>query len=79
MNMRGVMNLLARLLLAGAWLVAPTWPRAVFGVVTRAYVLVGLRLEEQKLRVAFGPAYQAYQQRVPALWPRWSGKKRVHE
>ena len=56
-------------LLAGAWLVAPTWSRAVFGLVTWAYVLLGLRLEERKLSVLFGPAYRAYQQRVPALWP----------
>ena len=58
-------------LLAGAWLVAPTWPRAVFGLVTWAYVLLGLRLEERKLGALFGSAYRAYQQRVPALWPAW--------
>ena len=58
-------------LLAGAWLLAPTAPRAVFGLVTWAYVLAGLRLEERKLLLAFGPAYRTYQQRVPALWPRW--------
>ena len=56
-------------LLAGAWLLAPTLPRAVFGLVTWAYVLLGLRAEERKLREVFGLAYQLYQQRVPALWP----------
>jgi len=58
-------------LLAGAWLVAPTAPRAVFGLLTWGYVLAGRRLEEQKLLAVFGPAYRAYQLRVPALWPRW--------
>ena len=58
-------------LLAGAWLLAPTAPRAVFGLVTWAYVLAGLRLEERKLEAAFGPEYWAYQARVPALWPQW--------
>lgn len=62
-------------LLAGAWLLAPTWPRAVFGVATWAYVLVGLRLEERKLVAVFGPAYRAYQRRVPALWPAWPGRR----
>ena len=59
------------LLLAGAWLLAPTAPRAVFGLATWAYVLLGLRAEERKLVLAFGAAYQGYQRRVPALWPRW--------
>ncbi len=63
------------MLVAGAWLVAPTWPRAVFGLVTWAYVLVGLRWEERRLSAAFGPAYGAYRRGVPALWPRWPGKK----
>ena len=58
-------------LLAGAWLLAPTAPRAVFGLVTWAYVLAGLRLEERKLEAAFGLDYRAYQVRVPALWPQW--------
>jgi len=61
-------------LLAGAWLLAPTRPWAVFGVMTWAYVLAGLRLEERKLVAVFGPAYRAYQRRVPALWPRWSAE-----
>ena len=36
---------LGLLLLAGAWLLAPTAPRAVFGLLTWAYVLLGLRAE----------------------------------
>ena len=61
-------------LLAGAWLLAPTAPRAVFGLVTWAYVLLGLRAEERKLVHMFGAEYKGYRERVPALWPRWRGR-----
>lgn len=36
-----------------------------------AYIALGYRLEERRLVAEFGPAYIAYQARVPALLPRW--------
>lgn len=38
-------------------------------VVTNLYLLVGIRLEEQKLEKEFGAAYRKYQKEVPMLLP----------
>jgi protein-S-isoprenylcysteine O-methyltransferase Ste14 len=38
------------------------------------YLIVGARLEEQKLIAAFGDAYKLYRKRVPCLVP-WFGKR----
>jgi protein-S-isoprenylcysteine O-methyltransferase Ste14 len=43
------------------------------------YILVALRLEERDLLRRFGPAYAAYQRRVPALIPwRWPAAPAIH-
>ncbi len=45
----------------------------LFAVMTTAYVLVGVRLEEQDLVAQFGATYEQYRQRVPMLIPRLIG------
>jgi protein-S-isoprenylcysteine O-methyltransferase Ste14 len=57
-----VSTLGACLMAAGGllWLVAGLWAAAV---------LVMIRAEERELLTRFGPAYAAYRQRVPALFP----------
>jgi len=40
-----------------------------FAVCASAYIAVGIRFEERDLRRAFGPAYDDYAARVPALVP----------
>jgi protein-S-isoprenylcysteine O-methyltransferase Ste14 len=42
----------------------------LFAIMSTAYILVGLRLEERDLVAEFGPAYQHYCRRVPMLLPR---------
>jgi len=52
----------------------------LFAVVMSAYVAVGIRFEERELRRTFGPAYDAYAARVPALLPglpRRTGGRRL--
>jgi methanethiol S-methyltransferase len=49
----------------------PAW--MVTTAVVTLYLLVGTWLEERKLVIAFGSAYQTYQQSVPALCP-WPGR-----
>jgi protein-S-isoprenylcysteine O-methyltransferase Ste14 len=44
-----------------------------FALVTTAYIIVAIQLEEQDLVDAFGPAYTSYQSRVPMLVPRFPG------
>ena len=41
----------------------------VFAIMTTGYILVGVQLEEQDLRRAFGAAYERYRARVPMLLP----------
>ncbi|MEI2778080.1 MAG: isoprenylcysteine carboxylmethyltransferase family protein [Tetrasphaera sp.] len=41
----------------------------LFAALGTAYVLVGIRFEERDLRRTFGPEYDAYARRVPALLP----------
>ena len=45
----------------------------LFAVMTSAYILVGVRLEERDLIAAFGASYEHYRQRVPMLLPRLFG------
>ena len=43
--------------------------RLAFAIVTTAYILVALQLEERDLRSVFGATYDRYRERVPMLIP----------
>lgn len=45
-------------------------PRLLSALAITAYLVVGSRLEEQKLMDRFGEAYRRYRERVPGLVPR---------
>ncbi len=45
-----------------------------FAVVTTAYILVAIQLEERDLVNAFGSTYASYKRRVPMLIPVFSGR-----
>jgi protein-S-isoprenylcysteine O-methyltransferase Ste14 len=46
-----------------------TWGHLLFAVMTTAYILVGIQLEERGLRAALGGTYEAYRQQVTMLLP----------
>jgi protein-S-isoprenylcysteine O-methyltransferase Ste14 len=45
----------------------------LFALMTTAYILVGVRLEERDLVAEFGASYEQYRRRVPMLMPRLFG------
>ncbi len=45
----------------------------LFAILSTAYILVGVRLEETDLVAEFGASYEQYRRRVPMLMPRLSG------
>ena len=53
-----------------------TWGHLLFAGMTTAYILVGIRLEEQDLRRAIGSDYEEYQEQVSMILP-WVGRKRL--
>ena len=60
------------LLLWGAFLFVRTDKLLIVAIVSTLYLLVGTRLEEQKLIKEFGDDYRTYQQNVPMLLPfKW--------
>jgi protein-S-isoprenylcysteine O-methyltransferase Ste14 len=66
------------------WLFAfwanPTMTAAhlLFALLTTAYILAAIRLEERDLADAL-PEYRRYRQRVPMLLPRFSARHRWQE
>ncbi len=53
-----------------------TWGHLLFSGMTTAYVFVGVFLEEQDLRRAFGGGYEEYRQQVGMILPRMAGNSR---
>jgi protein-S-isoprenylcysteine O-methyltransferase Ste14 len=51
-----------------------TWGHLLFSLMTTAYILIGVFLEERDLRHAFGGTYEEYRQRVGMIVP-WTGRK----
>jgi methanethiol S-methyltransferase len=51
----------------------------LFAVLSTAYILVGVRLEERDLMTEFGTSYERYRRRVPMLLPRLSGSSIASE
>jgi protein-S-isoprenylcysteine O-methyltransferase Ste14 len=49
----------------------------LFAIMTTAYILVGLQLEQRDLIAEFGTTYQQYRARVPMLLPRIFGRRRA--
>ena len=49
----------------------------LFAMMSTAYILVGVRLEERDLVAAFGASYEQYRRRVPMLLPRLFGGNSV--
>ena len=49
----------------------------VFALLTTAYILIAIQLEERDLLVAHGKEYAEYRRYVPMLVPRFFAKKRT--
>lgn len=46
-----------------------TWGHLLFAGTTTAYILIGIRLEEQDLSNALGRSYEEYREQIPRLLP----------
>lgn len=65
------------LVLWGAFLLYPTDGSLVVAGISTLYLIVGSKLEEQKLEQQFGDAYRSYQRNVPMLIPfKWRHSKK---
>jgi protein-S-isoprenylcysteine O-methyltransferase Ste14 len=46
-----------------------TWGHLLFAVLTTAYILIAVQLEERDLQAAFGGTYDHYRQEVSMILP----------
>jgi protein-S-isoprenylcysteine O-methyltransferase Ste14 len=51
-----------------------TWGHVLFAVMTTAYIVGGVHLEERDLRNAYGGTYDEYRRQVPRFVPRFVRK-----
>lgn len=59
------------LLIWGVVLLLQNDASLAFAMISTIYLIIGSRLEEEKLVAQFGKAYQKYQREVPMLVPKW--------
>ena len=60
------------LIVVGVLLIIPNDAMFSFALISTIYLIIGSRLEEEKLVAQFGEAYRKYQREVPMLVPfRW--------
>ena len=55
----------------GLFLLMPSISNLIADVVLTVYVLIGIRLEEQKLLLEYGEQYEQYSKKVPKLIPKF--------
>lgn len=60
----------------GAFLTLPFLSLFIANAIITLYTLMGIKLEENKLRIEFGESYQSYQNRVPKLIPAFKLKRK---
>ena len=54
-----------------------TYAHLLFAIMTTAYILIAIRLEERDLVAALGADYETYRQRVPMLIPAVGAVRRI--
>lgn len=64
------------LMLWGIFLMIPLGSLLITNIVITLYTLLGIRYEEQKLKIEFGDIYLRYMKEVPMIWPRLGKSKR---
>lgn len=65
------------LVICGVFFLVPNDAALVIALVSTLYLVVGSKLEEQKLEQQFGEAYRSYQRDVPMLIPfRWKRRRK---
>lgn len=57
------------LIIWGVLLIFPNETMLAFALISTIYIIIGSRLEEEKLVIQFGKNYQKYQREVPMLVP----------
>ena len=58
----------------GLLLLLPYWSLLIADSIITLYTLIGIRFEENKLVREFGKPYEEYQNEVPMIIPRFTGK-----
>ena len=62
-------------MVVGVLLIFPNDAMFAFALISTIYLILGSRLEEEKLVAQFGEAYRKYQREVPMLVPLKWGKR----
>jgi methanethiol S-methyltransferase len=59
----------------GLFLFFPFTSNLIVSLIISAYTFIGIKLEEEKLRLQFGNAYSLYRSRVPMIIPKFGLRK----